>query len=155
TEMIELETDRRAAPATGRGASVRSAAFRAAALLLLLAGIAGAAEKRHAPKSKPTPTPAASNASAAPPNILLVTLDTVHADHCSAYGYSRPTTPRLADLASSGVRLVDAYAPMPTTLPSHATMFTGLDPRSHGVNRNGATLGDSSVTLAEVLARHG
>ncbi|HJS58571.1 MAG TPA: sulfatase-like hydrolase/transferase [Vicinamibacteria bacterium] len=89
------------------------------------------------------------------PNLLLVTIDTLRADHCSAYGYGKPTTPRLEALARDGVRCELAYAPMPSTGPSHATMFTGLLPRRHGVRKNGHVLGGRHRTLAETLARAG
>jgi arylsulfatase A-like enzyme len=89
------------------------------------------------------------------PNVLLVTIDTLRADHCSAYGYARPTTPALEALAAEGARVEDAYAPMATTAPAHASLFTGLYPLGHGVFRNGAILGKSHVTLAERLARAG
>ncbi|HET7746899.1 MAG TPA: sulfatase [Vicinamibacteria bacterium] len=85
------------------------------------------------------------------PNVLFVTVDTLRADHCSAYGYRRTTTPRLEALAGEGTRFETAYAPMPTTAPSHATMFTALLPRSHGVLKNGQPLGPGPRTLAEVL----
>ncbi|MGH7898499.1 MAG: sulfatase-like hydrolase/transferase, partial [Candidatus Binatia bacterium] len=89
------------------------------------------------------------------PNILLVTIDTLRADHCSTYGYARPTTPRLSELAASGVRFEVAYAPMATTGPSHGTMFTSLLPRSHGVLKNGLTLSDRPPTLAAALLAAG
>ena len=89
------------------------------------------------------------------PNILLITIDTLRADHCSAYGYAKPTTPRLAGLAKEGVLCAVAYAPMATTAPSHATMFTGLLPRAHGVRVNGGVLAGRHQTLAEVLRAHG
>jgi arylsulfatase A-like enzyme len=85
------------------------------------------------------------------PNIVLVTLDTTRADHCSAYGYDRNTTPSLSVLARDGTLFRDAYAPMATTAPSHATMFVSLYPRVHGVVKNGLPLDGSAVTLAEVL----
>lgn len=85
------------------------------------------------------------------PNVLLVTLDTTRADRCSAFGYERPTTPRLEALLPAAVRFTAAYAPMPMTLPSHATMFTGYLPRSHGVVSNNLVLSDDEVTLAELL----
>jgi arylsulfatase A-like enzyme len=94
-------------------------------------------------------------APAARPNVLLVTLDTTRADHTSAYGYDRPTTPRLEALARDGVRFEQAYAPTATTLPSHATLFTGVLPRAHGSTRNSLPLAKELPTLAEVLAQHG
>ena len=92
---------------------------------------------------------------AARPNLLLITIDTLRADHCSAYGYARPTTPRLTALAAGGVRCDVAYAPMATTGPSHATMFTGKRPRSHGVRKNGMVLPPGQATLAEILRAQG
>ena len=86
-----------------------------------------------------------------PPPILLVTFDTLRADHCSAYGYGRPTTPTLERLARKGVLFETAYAPMATTTPSHATMLTGLLPREHGLVRNGEALPPGQRILAEVL----
>ncbi len=89
------------------------------------------------------------------PDILLVTLDTTRADHTSAYGYDRPTTPRLEALAREGVRFDAAYAPMATTLPAHATLFTAELPRTLGITKNGAVLGQKHHTLAERLADSG
>ncbi len=89
------------------------------------------------------------------PNILFVTIDTLRADHCSSYGYGRLTTPNLDRLAREGVRFSRVYAPMPTTLPSHAAMFTGRRPSSLSVLRNGARLGDEARTLAEALRSFG
>ena len=94
-------------------------------------------------------------AETAHPSILLVTIDTLRADHTSAYGYARPTTPRLAALAERGVRFETAYAPMATTGPSHATMFTALLPRAHGVLKNGQRLAPKHRRLAEVLRDNG
>jgi arylsulfatase A-like enzyme len=82
---------------------------------------------------------------------VLVTLDTVRADHCSVYGYERDTTPNLSKLAESSVVFEAAYAPMATTGPSHATMFTSLYPRTHGFLKNGFMLDDRLETLAELL----
>jgi arylsulfatase A-like enzyme len=89
------------------------------------------------------------------PSILLVTIDTLRADHTSAYGYARPTTPRLAEIAKSGVRLDAAYAPMAATAPSHASMFTSLHPRTHGLMKNGLVLPPQHRRLAEILRENG
>ena len=89
------------------------------------------------------------------PNVLLITLDTVRADHCSAYGYERATTPTLEKMAKAGVLFEKAYAPMPTTGPAHATLFTSLPPLAHGVVKNGYRLRPEFVTLAEILSDHG
>jgi arylsulfatase A-like enzyme len=62
------------------------------------------------------------------PNVLLIVLDTVRAENLSAYGYSRPTTPVLAELAARGVLFSRAVSPAPWTLPAHASLFTGRWP---------------------------
>jgi len=89
------------------------------------------------------------------PNVLIVTLDTTRADHTSAYGYARPTTPRLEQTVAQGVRFDAAYAPMATTLPSHTTMFTGLLPRTHGTLKNGLPVDPSLPLLSEILGKEG
>jgi arylsulfatase A-like enzyme len=62
------------------------------------------------------------------PNVLLIVMDTVRADHLSCYGYERPTTPNLDRLARRGIRFEEVRAAAPWTLPSHASMFTGRVP---------------------------
>jgi arylsulfatase A-like enzyme len=84
-----------------------------------------------------------------PPNLLLISLDTTRGDHLSVYGYERRTSPNLEFLAGEGVRFQEAYAPAPTTGPSHATMFTSLAPITHRVVKNGRQLQPSLETLAE------
>ena len=86
---------------------------------------------------------------------MLVTLDTLRADHLGVYGYPRPTSPFLDELASRGVVFERAYAPMATTAPSHASIFTSLHPLEHGVMSNGRRLGASFPTLAERLRASG
>ena len=68
------------------------------------------------------------------PNIILITLDTVRADHLSLYGYARQTTPNLGKWARRGVVFDNAIAPSSWTLASHASMFTGLLPHQHGAD---------------------
>jgi len=87
-----------------------------------------------------------------PTNVLLITLDTVRADRLGAYGYQGSQTPAIDRLAAEGIRFEHAIAPAPTTLPSHASLFTGLAPPSHGVRDNAANgLADSASTLAEMF----
>lgn len=86
------------------------------------------------------------------PSLVLVTLDTTRPDHMSAYGYEKPTTPFIESLATGGARFDKAYAVVPLTTPSHASMLTGLYPPRHGIHTNGdAILADEFTTLAEVL----
>jgi len=88
-------------------------------------------------------------------HILLITLDTLRADHMSCYGYPRETTPFMDSIAAGGVRFTRAFAPMATTAPSHATMLTGLYPLQHTVVRNGNRLPDDVGTLPEILSAAG
>lgn len=89
------------------------------------------------------------------PSLLVITLDTTRADVLGCYGSTLGATPNLDRLASSSVLFERAYAPMPQTLPSHATLFTGLPPRRHGAVENARTLDPGVGTLAEDLARRG
>jgi arylsulfatase A-like enzyme len=70
------------------------------------------------------------------PNIVLVTVDTLRADHLGCYGYFRDTTPNIDALAKESVVFDQAYAVMATTLPSHASMFTARYPLEHGILAN-------------------
>lgn len=88
-------------------------------------------------------------------DLLLITIDTLRADHLGAYGYSRPTSPEIDAIAREGALFEVAYAPMGTTCPSHATLFTSRQPLSHGVVRNGLSLVAAEHTLAERLLEHG
>jgi arylsulfatase A-like enzyme len=84
----------------------------------------------------------------APTNVLVYLIDTLRADHTSAYGYARPTTPRLAELARSGLLFENAYSVASWTRPAVASLLTGLYPGSHGVHaRTG--LPAEVATLAE------
>jgi arylsulfatase A-like enzyme/Tfp pilus assembly protein PilF len=91
-----------------------------------------------------------------PVDLLVITLDTTRADRIGAYGYAAARTPVIDRLAANGVRFEHAFAPNPTTLPSHTSLFTGLYPPSHGVRANGRyTLEGTHATLAESLAAAG
>jgi arylsulfatase A-like enzyme len=71
------------------------------------------------------------------PNVVLIILDTVRADHLSAYGYGRKTTPYLETLAAQGTVFDNAVASSSWTLPSHVSILTGRYPREHGAELNG------------------
>ncbi len=88
------------------------------------------------------------------PNVLLLVMDTVRADHLSLHGYPRDTSPNLAKLAESGVRFDRAISPSPWTLPSHASMFTGRWPFELSAGAASA-LDRNYATLAEFLASRG
>jgi len=90
------------------------------------------------------------------PDVVLVTLDTMRADRLGSYGYPLARTETLDHLAARGRRFDRAYAVVPLTMPSHASIFTGTYPAHHGVRDNdGTVLGDEVDTLAEVLHAHG
>lgn len=89
-------------------------------------------------------------------NFLLVTLDTVRVDHIGCYGYARAETPTIDALAARGAQFDHAVADVPSTLPSHSTIMTGLQAPNHGARTNGHfTLGPEITTLAEVLKERG
>ena len=71
-----------------------------------------------------------------PPNIVLIVIDTLRADHLGCYGYFRDTSPNIDAFAQEAVFFEQAYAPMATTLPSHVSLFTGLYPLEHGTLAN-------------------
>jgi arylsulfatase A-like enzyme/tetratricopeptide (TPR) repeat protein len=86
------------------------------------------------------------------PNLLLVTIDTLRADHVGAYGDVDAQTPVLDRLAAEGTRFTTAISAAPLTLPSHASILTGLYPPRHGARYNGfSRLRKSYDTLAERL----
>ncbi len=118
-------------------------------------GEQGAAEARSAASAEERPRTQA---------ILLIVLDTLRADHLSLHGYARPTSPRLDDFAQRATVYAQAKATSPWTLPSHASLFTGLYPFEHGARTfdpaaledpdetgNVGCLGAEHLTLAEVL----
>ena len=79
------------------------------------------------------------------PNLLLVSLDTLRADHLGSYGYERSTSPRLDALAADGVVFLDHASVAPYTLPTHATLLSGRLPLHHGVVDSGADRLDASA----------
>jgi arylsulfatase A-like enzyme len=83
------------------------------------------------------------------PNVLLVMLDTVRADHLSTYGYERETSPNLTRLAAAGVRFDHVVSTAPWTVPSHASLMTGQVPAVHGAHHESWLLSKDAVTLAE------
>ncbi len=86
-----------------------------------------------------------------PPRVLVVTIDTLRADHVSAYGGSVPT-PGIDGIGAAGALFLDAGTPTPSTGPAHASLWTGLHPWRHGVLDNAVPLGPDIPTVAE-LAR--
>ena len=92
----------------------------------------------------------------ATPTIVLISIDTLRADHLPCYGYRRVATPAIDSLARDSVRFENAYSHVPLTLPSHATLLTGLLPFANGVRDNlGFRLAPSHATLAARLRERG
>ncbi|MGB5219489.1 MAG: sulfatase, partial [Polyangiales bacterium] len=90
------------------------------------------------------------------PNVVVITIDTLRADRLGCYGFEQARTPRIDALAAEGVRVDRAMAAVPITLPSHTTIFTGLNPPAHGVRDNGLyKVPDEAETLAERLKAEG
>ncbi|MBI4516671.1 MAG: sulfatase [Deltaproteobacteria bacterium] len=89
------------------------------------------------------------------PNVLLIVLDTLRADHLSGYGYRRQTTRNLDALAQKGVVFENAFAPSSWTVPSHASLVTGRLVHEHGADAQRPVLSKRYPTLAEVMAAHG
>jgi arylsulfatase A-like enzyme/Tfp pilus assembly protein PilF len=93
---------------------------------------------------------------APPPSILLITLDTVRADHLGCYGYSRVETPNIDQLAADGIRFASSYTQVPITLPAHAVILTGTYPMFNGVRDfTSSGLAKDVPTIAEILRHNG
>jgi len=88
------------------------------------------------------------------PIIVLVSIDTLRADHLGAYGYGAKTSPFLDSLAARGLTFEEVVVPLPATSPSHASILTGLLPWKHGVAQNGTTMAKVD-TLAMAMNRAG
>lgn len=111
----------------------------AAVLLLCFSAIASSAATRQQ----------------AHPDVILVTIDTLRADHVGCYGYKDISTPAMDDLARQGVRFANAFTASPITNSSHATILTGLYPSSHGVSDFGVPLATPHTTIAELMKARG
>lgn len=89
------------------------------------------------------------------PSVLVVTIDTLRADHTSAYGYPIATTPNMERIAADGVLFEKAYSMTSTTGPSHASLLTGRYPRAMGVLKNGHVVANEEQLLSELLHHSG
>ncbi len=87
-----------------------------------------------------------------PANVIVISVDTLHADHMSLYGYARRTTPFIDAFAERGVTFDKARAPWPKTVPSMVSMFTGRPPHVTGVmfGSRGQYIEDDEIMLAEI-----
>ncbi|UCF34917.1 MAG: sulfatase [Phycisphaerales bacterium] len=119
------------------------------AAIALLALIPSAGGCRKSDPSKP------SQAGGQHPNVILISIDTLRADHLSTYGYFRKTSPILDRLAAQSIVFDQAFTPMSHTLPAHVSMVTGMHPATHNVLTNGWQYTGSFPTLAERLGQLG
>jgi arylsulfatase A-like enzyme len=108
-------------------------------LAVLASGLLGCARRRAAP----------------PPNILLISIDSLRADHVHCYGYPKETSPNLDRLAREGARFETVIAESSWTIPSHGTLFTGVGSRVHGLETGYTRLAPQRRTLAQMLKQAG
>lgn len=113
-------------------------------VFLLTCGNSGSQEGQHGLPSGPEHAV----------NLLLITLDTTRADHMG-YENQKGQTPNLDKLASRGMVFHRAFCTVPMTLPSHASMMTGLYPSGHGIHENARYLKNTQPLLAEKLRQNG
>jgi len=93
--------------------------------------------------------------SASARRVILVSIDTLRADHLGCYGYPRPTSPVLDAIAAQGVLFEDVFSPSPWTLPAHGSLLTGLYPSRHGLKSHDDYLPSRIATLASVFSGQG
>ena len=139
--------------ADGRRAPLTRPVVAGVVVLLLAAAAAGGARLWPAPPAAAVAARAAAPAGA--PNVLLIMVDTLRADHLSCYGSTRVRTPHIDALAAGGLRCANTFSQASWTRPSVATILTGLYPSSHGAIHKADILPDRVDTLAEVLQRGG
>jgi arylsulfatase A-like enzyme len=89
------------------------------------------------------------------PNILLIVMDAVRPDHLSCYGYPRPTTPNLDQIAANGIIFENCFSTASWTPPSHASLFTGKYASQCGIVGTNITLPRANLTMAKFLRRRG
>ncbi len=123
-----------------------------ALILVLPFAIVSGCSRPKAPELVSDPAPELDAIEPRSPDILVITVDTLRADRLGCYGFDAARTPNIDRLAREGVRVQHAVAPAPITMPSHTSIFTGLDPPAHGVRDNGTYPVPQEIeTLAERL----
>ena len=85
------------------------------------------------------------------PNVILISVDTLRADHLGCYGYERKTSPYVDALAADGVTFMNTYASSPWTLPSHVSLLTSLHGAHHQVSYENDSMDPAMLTLADIL----
>ena len=127
-------------PTNARGLSLFTRQLRSVSAMLLALASANAAacgDNGQQPRDQP--------------NVLLITVDTLRADHLDAYGYPRATAPAITELARSGVRFAAAVSQAPWTMPSMASVHSSLYPSQHGAVEAETALPGTADTLAKYL----
>jgi len=125
---------------------------------LCLAAVCSACKRDEARAATPAPVAskeAADKRKAPRSSVVIFLIDTVRADHVSAYGYRRKTTPVFDRFASENLFFPFAYSPTPWTRPSVVSLFTGQNAQLHDVQKRQDRLPDEATTLAEVLRDRG
>ncbi|MHC4846357.1 MAG: sulfatase [Planctomycetota bacterium] len=122
-----------------------------AAICVATLGCGGSESEADAPAGVPSIGAAPSRGQ---PPVILISLDTLRADRLGVYGYDKPTTPNLDAFAAGAKLYTNAHATSPWTLPSHASMFTGLYPFEHGCHRydHGGPIRDPDMPREEIHA---
>ena len=90
-----------------------------------------------------------------PWNVVLISIDTLRADHLGSYGFRPTVSPAIDALARESVQFDNAYTAVPLTLPAHASLLTGVYPNRHSIHDNGETLPATIPTLAEAFSAGG
>jgi arylsulfatase A-like enzyme len=117
--------------------------------------LAGAWLVAGCPAPKPAPSAAPPRAAGSGLSVLLITIDTLRADHMGCYGYARPTSPRLDALAASGTLFEQAYTYWPKTRGSFVMIMTGKRPSQNGYSKSHPGVVGFNPTLASVLKQAG
>ena len=125
-------------------------ALLASACMLIASGCGGGSARGASARRS-----AGGGAAAKVDAVVLITIDTLRADRVGAYGWRAARTPAIDALAARGVRAERAYATAPITLPSHASLLTGVYPSRHGARHNGMRVKANVPTLAEMLRARG
>ncbi len=89
------------------------------------------------------------------PNIVIICLDTLRADHLGCYGYHRDTTPHIDRFAAQGVLFEQTLSQAPWTLPAHVSLFSSLYPSRHGVHRHDLAIRRRDKLFADILSKAG
>lgn len=121
----------------------------------LLVCCANAPDASPGSGTPPVTSPVVALAPGQPTNVVLVIIDTLRTDRVGVYGSQRPTTPAIDSVATRGLRYDRAYATSPWTMPTVASVLTGLQPASHGVTHVRRRLPAGIETLAETLSGQG